>query len=359
MIRILAGAICIQAFMIVSALASDYAQPWLKSNHALVLDAYERNPLDWNKIVKNKKIRGFVGKASDGLPPPYRCSKQNATKQILCKKTFQNYALKQELYKTRKQIAKALGLKWGAYHLGRPGNPIEQANHFISFSNPQPDELIALDIEHDDPKKWISFSDAEVFAKHIFRRLGRYPILYTNHHTAKRIAEQRIQYPLLSRLPLWYARYRTNIRGVFPLGNWNSYALWQFSSRSNCNRNRCLMRISGTQPDIDINATGLSFDAFEKAWPFDGLVPERPVDETEQLVIASLVKENGFKQTEAPLVSLLQRHPGTKKRVSVPTSRKKAAFAPSSETDLLEQGLKGHYRFTSALEAKHPEDRYY
>ncbi|MEM9330214.1 MAG: GH25 family lysozyme [Pseudomonadota bacterium] len=273
------------------ALAGNFLVPWKKSDQALVLDAYERNPIDWPEVAKNKQIRAFIGKSSDGLPPPYHCRMPNETELVLCKKTFQNYWLKRELYHTRKTAAKNLGLKWGAYHLGRPGNPIDQANHFIDFAQPLPDELIALDIEHDDPEKWISFKDAEIFARHIKHRLGRYPVLYTNHNTASRIAARRDEFPLLSRLPLWYARYKTDIRGVFPMGNWQSYALWQFSSHVNCNKRKCLYRVKGTPTDIDVNATGLTITQFEKAWPFNELAPFVPLPAGSQKTLTAQVSE--------------------------------------------------------------------
>ncbi|SOC35124.1 hypothetical protein SAMN05892877_101197 [Rhizobium subbaraonis] len=49
-------------------------------------------------------------------------------------------------------------------------------------------------------------------------------MLYTNHATAKHIAANRHKYRILSRLPLWYARYKPGIRNVFPLGNWENFA---------------------------------------------------------------------------------------------------------------------------------------
>jgi len=254
--------------------ASEFNYAWRDKQKALVIDAYEKNPIDWQKMVTDKRIRAFIGKSSDGLQSPWSCS-GNATQQKICKKSFQNYFMKQQLYHTRKTLAKALGLKWGAYHLGRPGNPVAQANHFLQFAKPEKDELIALDIEHDDPKKWISFEDAEIFARQIYKRIGRYPVLYTNHNTAQRIAARRDEFPLLSRMQLWYARFKGDIRGAFPMGNWDTYTLWQFSAHPNCNKRRCLYRVPGTEPNIDVNISTLSIEEFDKAWPFDGLVPEK------------------------------------------------------------------------------------
>ncbi|MGI9351064.1 MAG: glycoside hydrolase family 25 protein [Rhizobiaceae bacterium] len=320
------------------SLANNFIAPWKEKDQALVLDAYERNPIDWKEVVKDRKIRAFIGKSSDGLPPSYRCPMKDETAVTLCKKTFQNYWLKRELYHTRKAAAKNLGLKWGAYHLGRPGNPIEQANHFIDFADPQPDDFIALDIEHDDPEKWISFRDAEIFARHIKARLGRYPVLYTNHITAKSIAAKRKKYPLLSRLPLWYARYKDNIQGVFPIGNWDNYALWQFSSHVNCNKRRCLYRVDGTQNDIDVNASGLTIAQFEKAWPFNELVQRNSGREKKPETVVAKVTEplsvTRFKVNYS--VDLGKRKKTKLTSVAVPTPRERMALLDTVETASVE-----------------------
>jgi hypothetical protein len=172
-------------------------------------------------------------------------------------------------------MAKTLGLKWGAYHLGRPGNPREQADHFVDIAQPEPDDLIALDIE-DNTSDWMSLADAETFARQIKIRVGRYPVLYTNGNTADYIARNQAQYPLLSRLQLWYARYRDDITGVFPAGNWDNYALWQFSSMHNCSARSCPYRVPGAKNDIDVNVSPLTVAELRDAWPFNGLVGKDP-----------------------------------------------------------------------------------
>ncbi len=116
----------------------------------------------------------------------------------------------------------------------------------------------------------------------IQRRTGRYPILYTNGKTAKHIADNRLAYPLLSRLPLWYARYKPEIGMHFPKGNWESYALWQFSAQANCNAKACPYRIKGAKYDIDVNVATVDAETLRQVWPFGGLVG-LPVD-----VIASV-----------------------------------------------------------------------
>lgn len=259
------------AFVAPAASASDFSEPWKNPERALVVDAYEYNPIDWRKLAEDKRIVGFINKASDGLPPAYSCS-GDSTEARLCSALWKRHAVARELFHTRKMVAKSLGLQWGAYHLARPGNPIDQANNFIDFVEPEPDDLLAIDIEDNDPEKWMSLEDAEEFVRHVHRRVGRFPILYTNGTTAQHIADNRQKYPLLSRLPLWYARYKPEIGIHFPKGNWQSYALWQFSAQANCNARRCPYRVAGTQNDIDVNVAPMSADELRQAWPFGGLL---------------------------------------------------------------------------------------
>ncbi len=254
-----------------TAKASDFSEPWKNAGRALVIDAYEYNSIDWAGLATDKRIVGFINKASDGLPPPYFCfGDENEVR--LCKVLWKRHAVTRELFQTRKVVAKALGLKWGAYHLARPGNPVEQANNFIDFAEPGPDDLLALDIEGNDPAQWMSLEDAEEFVRQVHRRIGRFPVLYTNGKTAQYIADNRYEYRLLSRLPLWYARYKPDIDVHFPMGNWQGYALWQFSAQANCGRVRCPYRVAGTPNDIDVNVAPMDATELRTQWPFGGLI---------------------------------------------------------------------------------------
>ncbi|WAP70745.1 GH25 family lysozyme [Jiella pelagia] len=220
------------------------------------------------------------------MPPAWNCSGLKDDDYKLCQNRWWKYSVTKELYQTRRQMAKMKGLLWGAYHLARPGNPRAQADHFIEFAEPAKDELIALDIE-DNSDEWMSLSDAEIFADQIKIRTGRYPVLYTNGSTAKFIADNAADYPLLSRLPLWYARYRDDITGKFPTDNWSSYALWQFSSMHNCNERSCPYRVKGAKTDIDVNVSTYDVAGLQKAWPFDELI-EKPGSGNADNLIASV-----------------------------------------------------------------------
>lgn len=268
---------------------ADWDEPWKSEDRALVIDAYEFNPIDWTELTSDTRIAGFINKASDGLPPEWDCSGLSGDEESLCKNRWWKYSVTKELYMTRREMAKTLGLKWGAYHLGRPGNPRAQADHFVDFAEPGPDDLIALDIE-DNSDDWMSLEDAEIFADQIFIRLGRYPVLYTNGSTAKYISDHRAEYPLLSRLPLWYARYREDITDVFPEETWPTYALWQFSSMHNCGEKSCPYRVKGAKTDIDVNVSTMDVAELKQAWPFDELI-EREGDESDPSTLIAKVDE--------------------------------------------------------------------
>lgn len=268
----------IALFAAASANAADtneFNNPWKSSERALVIDGYEFNEFNLVELGSDKRIAAFIHKGSDGLPAKYRCV-GNEAEVTLCKTKWRRYAVGKELYQTRRALAKTMGLKWGAYHLARPGNPVEQAEHFIEYTNPTEDEAIVIDIEDIDADKWMSLADAEIFARHIRMRLGRWPMLYTNGNTAKFIAKNRMQYQILSRLPLWYARYKPDIQNYFPKGNWDSYDIWQFQSQINCNNRRCPYRVKGANNDIDVNVVDMSVKELRDIWPMDELLEMKP-----------------------------------------------------------------------------------
>ncbi|WP_411033189.1 glycoside hydrolase family 25 protein [Shinella sp. BYT-45] len=282
------AALLLSAALFLPAKAAD-VEPWKKPENAIVIDAYELNEIDWSQMLSDKRIAGFISKASDGLPESYSCKGDHGGDTVAhCKTMWRKYAVSRELYETRRLLARSKGLLWGAYHLARPGNPVDQANHFLDYANPQDDEMMVLDIEGIDPNKYMSLADAQVFAGHIRTRTGRYPVLYTNHVTARHIADNRDKYRILSRLPLWYARYRPGITGSFPMGNWENYALWQFSAAVNCSKRRCPYRVKGAHNDIDVNVAPMTKAELRKVWAFGSLLPEKPFEPVDEILTASI-----------------------------------------------------------------------
>ncbi len=252
----------------VAVSASEFEQPWNHADSAIVIDPYPLNPIDWAEIAKNPKIAGFIHKATEGMPPRASCSGLEGDTRRSCLFERKYYSTGIELFKTRRYIAKRSGYKWGAYHLGRPGNPEGQARHFLDVAEPEVDDLLALDIEDIDSEKWMSLDEAEVFVKYVHREIGRYPLLYVNHKVASHIAKNSDRYPLLSKLGIWYARFKSDIRDVFPLGPYKTYSLWQFKSEINCfSKEECPYHLAGTHYDMDLNIYPESVDRLKAKWP--------------------------------------------------------------------------------------------
>jgi GH25 family lysozyme M1 (1,4-beta-N-acetylmuramidase) len=281
--------------------AADDTLPWTSTSNSIVVDAYELNTIDWETLLSDKRVAAFISKASDGLPESFSCTGDHAGDTVAhCKTMWRKYAVSRELFQTRRLVARAAGLLWGAYHLARPGNPIDQANHFLDYADPKPDEMMILDLEGIDPQKFMSLEDAQIFVGHIKARTGRYPVLYTNHDTARYIAAYRNDYPVLARLPLWYARYRPEIKGVFPMGNWDNYLLWQFSSGFNCSKRRCPYRVPGTLTDIDVNVAPMGKADLAKVWAQGNLLPAREPDPP---LILAKIEFNPREEPEAALAA--------------------------------------------------------
>src|SRR5882672_10130981 len=106
----------------------EFTEPWKNPTIALAIDPYEKNDIDWDKLATDKRVVAIIHRATIGG----RVDRK---------------------YAERRDKAKKRGYKWGAYHFGRPGDPIKQADFFLKTVRPADDELIALDLESVDENK--------------------------------------------------------------------------------------------------------------------------------------------------------------------------------------------------------------
>src|SRR5947209_3897921 len=106
----------------------EFNEPWKNPNVALAIDPYEGNDIDWEALATDKRVVAIIHRATIG---------DRADRK----------------YAERRDEAKKRGYKWGAYHLGKPGDPIKQADFFLNTAKPAADELIALDLESVDATK--------------------------------------------------------------------------------------------------------------------------------------------------------------------------------------------------------------
>jgi GH25 family lysozyme M1 (1,4-beta-N-acetylmuramidase) len=228
------------------AQSPEFNEPWKNPNIALAIDPYEGNNINWDKLATATRVVAIIHRATIG---------DRADRK----------------YAERKIEAKKRGYKWGAYHYGKPGDPIKQADFFLNTVKPTADDLIALDLESTNATKHMSFDEARVFINRIKQRTGRYPFVYANNEVTKAISDEYGPDDLFAKTGLWYARFKRNVTD-FQQGTWQTYTLWQFSSEQNCssgNRPACLYTVPGTEYDMDVDVYNGTIEELRDKWPFD------------------------------------------------------------------------------------------
>lgn len=229
----------------ISAQAPEFNEPWKNPNIAIAIDPFEGNAIDWEQLSTDKRVVAIIHRATIGFRVDTK-------------------------YAERKIEAKKRGYKWGAYHFGKPGDPVKQADFFLATVRPEADDLIALDIDGLDTAKHMSFEEAREFITRIKEKTGRLPVVYANNEVTRAIATQYGQDDLFAHTPLWYARFKRSVTD-FPAGTWKTYTLWQFSCEMNCNpadRAKCLYTVPGTEYDMDVNVFNGTIEELRKRWPF-------------------------------------------------------------------------------------------
>lgn len=220
---------------------TDFSSPWKNANSAIVIDAYEGNSIDWDKMATDKKVVGVIHRSSIG-------------------------SRVDSLYKSRKAIALSRGYLWGAYHLGLPGNTIAQAELFLSLVKDEPNTLMVLDLEDTGNGKFMSVDEAVTFMEYVYEKTGSIPTVYANQATTIALNSKVKNNPRFQQSKLWYARFKATVSD-FPNGIWKGYFLWQFSSELNCTTTgSCLYNVPGTKFDMDVNVFDGTPAELEAAW---------------------------------------------------------------------------------------------
>ena len=238
--------LCLCTAIVTYAQSPEFTEPWKNPQVALAIDPYERNDIDWDKLATDKRVVAIIHRATIGD----RVDRK---------------------YLERRDEAKKRGYKWGAYHFGKPGDPIKQAEFFLQTVKPDKDDLIALDLESTDGARHMSLDEARAFIRYVRGKTGRYPVVYANNEVTLAISEKFGADDIFAKTQLWYARFKRSVTD-FPRGTWKTYSLWQFSSEQNCNpqnRPACLYTVPGTEFDMDVDVYNGTIEALRTLWPFD------------------------------------------------------------------------------------------
>jgi len=234
------------------AQASEFSRPWRDADVAIVLDPFQGNAIDWDKLATDTRVAGMIHRATIGMNSDSK-------------------------YTERRGEAKDRGLKWGSYHLLTTADPENQVDNYLSVTGTEAAETYAIDIEClsviegcAKPSMKVSIAQIEVAVRRFKEKTGRLPLIYANGSVTSVLAEKLAGKPELSGIKLWYARYKSTLDN-FPQGIWTSYTLWQFSSEINCNPppGTCPHRVPGTKFDMDINVYNGTVAELRAAWPLN------------------------------------------------------------------------------------------
>jgi lysozyme len=237
--------LCLMVATVCLAQTGEFREPWKSENAALVLDPFEGNSIDFDKLATEPRVVAMIHRATIG-------------------------GRKDTKYAARRDEAKRRRYKWGSYHLGKPGDPVAQADFYLATVRPGDDEVMALDIESLNASTDMSLANARRFLLRVQEKTGRLPILYGNDAVIRKISTSFGRDEVFSKTRLWYARFRQEIPN-FPRGTGETYTLWQFSSEINCTPARpdaCLIRVPGTKMDMDVNVFHGTVDELKAQWPF-------------------------------------------------------------------------------------------
>ena len=181
----------------------------------------------------------------------------NAGKTFAIAKVSEGVGFKDDKYDRNKAGAMSNGMKFGAYHFGRPKNdPVQEADWFVSQMDLERGMLIpTLDIEVTDGRGPTAMTNwTKAFLQRVYERTGVKPMIYTspafwrnNFNNTRWFADNGYSV-------LWVAHWGVSSPSVMA-DNWGgkSWTFWQYTS------NGAVPGISGR---VDLNR--YKFSSFDR-----------------------------------------------------------------------------------------------
>ncbi len=188
------------------------------------------------ETVKNAGIVGVIHKATEGT------------------------SFRDPQYHNRRTQALAAGLWWGAYHFGTGGDGKAQADYFLSFVNPGPNDLIALDLENNPSGASMTLSEAEQFLIEVQSRTGRWPGLYGGSYIEELLGNNTNQ--TFANCWLWLSDYRSTPHVP---ANWPTWTMWQYTGDGAGNPPHSVAGING---NIDRDQFNGDMEGLSKLWGY-------------------------------------------------------------------------------------------
>lgn len=203
-----------------------------------VIDLYHGDLVDGSNGFHKMKDAGIVGivhKSSEGL------------------------SMVDGAYSNRRARAKAVGIKWGAYHFLRNLDGADQAKFFLDHAQPDKDTLLAIDWEEPPMgRPPATLAQANAFAEVLIREAGG-GLLYSGRSF---LIDHKVKGDMpVAKLHLWVARYNATL-GSVP-GGWTDWLFWQNSDAG---------RVAGIYDTVDLDLFNGTLEQLVSGWPFRSTV---------------------------------------------------------------------------------------
>ncbi|HXR11637.1 MAG TPA: GH25 family lysozyme, partial [Gaiellaceae bacterium] len=201
----------------VLAAAAAVAAPVRAATYAKGVDvSHYQGLINWTQVASNS-FRFTFAKATEGL------------------------TLVDATYPVNRAGAEGMGLRFGAYHFGRPGgssaagiaaNAIAQADHFVDIAQPQAGELPpVLDLEVTGSLSPANLTAwAAAWLNEVKARTGVSGFIYASPDFWKNELSNTASFAL-GGYRLWVAHWTTNASPSVPAGNWGGlgWTFWQYT----------------------------------------------------------------------------------------------------------------------------------
>lgn len=129
-------------------------------------------------------------------------------------------------YPAARAGAHSVGMIFGAYHFARAGDPVAQADYYLSVAAPAPGEIPALDMEDTTIGDPVGFSVA--WCERVHARTGCWPLIYLNSWFLGAYDWTPV---VRDGDALWLARYDGQPTGG-PTGVWPVISVKQYTDRA-------------------------------------------------------------------------------------------------------------------------------
>ena len=182
---------------------------------------------------------------------------RNAGKTFAIAKATEGISFKDDKYDRNKAGAMANGIKFGAYHFGRPkNNPVTEADWFVSQMDLEHGMIIpTLDIEVTDGRGPTAMTTwTKAFLQRVYERTGVRAMIYTSPAFWRTNLNDSRWFADNGYKVLWVAHWGVSSPSV-PATNWGgkSWTFWQYSASGT---------VPGISGPVDLDRYRLSsFDA--------------------------------------------------------------------------------------------------